>query len=459
LHQSWAKKMNDQMDILGMLIEDVYGEDGWRIIEEALAERDECTLLNMLDNVVMEQEAVAMTRDLKSAGMDIQGSSTYKCLTWYFVDQAKDKSWKETMMRRLHFEELREMATSWASRVSEWVKNNPTLAATVALLPLIGVMLMYMATGRNTETGDEIEIATSGDVRTVKKARTVELGGSGDNATKLKTKRVELGSSGDAKTNMKKKHVERSVSQTQVVEENGTLESQAQMDANSFELAKKVLNNAYGVRRPGGEILFRITFLKGRTALAMAHCVPVLHGELQLVNAMNPQGLVVNAEDISVVANSDYDLALLQFPSHIRDHSDISPHVCDHQELSKFPEMGVQGAMIMAGEKAQMIKYAHIYMDTDLHYEDSAHNAKYHLVRSFRYKMEMKKGDCGSLLVAVNANFRKKILGIHVAGRTGHPYGHAAPLCARTLKEMLTHQSLDRDAQVSVDALEMLVAV
>jgi hypothetical protein len=451
LHQSWDRKLNDQMDVLGILIDEVYGENGWRIIRQALEEGDENTLLNLLDNSVMEEEAVAMTRDLKSAGIDIRESSMYKCLTWYFVDQAKNESWKEIMMRRLHFEELREMATSWKERVSNWIRENPMLSAAVALLPMVGMMLMYMATGRSSETEEEIEIASSSDARTHKKARTVELGGSGDNATKLKTKRVEIGSSGDAKTKAKGNRVERTVSQTQVVEENGTLESQAQVDANSFELAKKVLNNAYGVRRPGGEILFRITFLKGRTALAMAHCVPVLHGELQLVNAMNPQGLVVNAEDISVVANSDYDLALLQFPNHIRDHSDISPHICDYQELSKFPDMGVQGAMILAGDKAQMIKYAHIYMDTDLHYEDTSRNAKYHLVRSFRYKMEMKKGDCGSLLVAVNANLRKKILGIHVAGRTGHPYGHAAPVCARTLKEMLSHQSLDRDAQVSVD--------
>ncbi|APG78054.1 hypothetical protein [Wenzhou picorna-like virus 27] len=450
MRASWDQKLNDKMDVLGLLIEETFGEDGWKIIEEALEEGDENTLLNMLDNEIMAGGAVALTRALKSAGIDIRDSPMHKCLTWYFVDQVRDDTWKETMMRRLHFEELRDLVSSWSKNVTEWIRNNPMLSAAIALLPLIGMMLMYMASGKETAS-EETELASSGDVRTVKKTRVVELGGSGDNITRLKTKRVELGSSGDPKTKKGGKHVEASTTCTQVIEENGTLESQAQMDANSFELAKKVLNNAYGVKRPDGEILFRITFLKGRTALAMAHCVPVLHGELRLVNAMNPQGLAVRAEDITVVANSDHDLALLQFPNHIRDHADISPHICDHQELSKFPDMGVQGAMIMAGEKAQMIKYAHVYMDTDVHYEDSANNAKYHLVSNFRYKMEMKKGDCGSLLVAVNANFRKKILGIHVAGRTGHPYGHAAPVCARIMNEMLTHQSLDKDAQVSVD--------
>lgn len=450
LRQSWDRKRREQKDVLGMLIDTVYGEDGWKIIEDALEEEDENTLLNMLDNIVMEREATTFARELGAAGFNIYATDMYKCLTWYFVEQAKDENWKEVMMRRLHFEELRDLASSWKKSATEWIKNNPMMSAAIALLPLLGMMLMYMATGRGSTDGEDAEIASSGDGRTVRKARTVELGGSGDNVTKLKTKRVELGSSGDPKTKTGKKQVE-STTRTQVVEENGTLESQAQVDSNSFELAKKVLNNAYGVRRPGGEVLFRTTFLKGRTSIAMAHCVPALTGELQLVNAMNPQGLAVNADDISVVSNSDHDLAILEFPNHIRDHADISPHICDHQELSKFPDMGVQGAMIMAGEKAQMVKYAQVYMDTDLHYEDSAHNAKYHLVKNFRYKMEMKKGDCGSLLLAVNANFKKKILGIHVAGRTGHPYGHAAPVCARVLKEMLAHQSLDKDAQVSVD--------
>nr|APG76809.1 hypothetical protein [Beihai picorna-like virus 73] len=452
LQFSWEKKMRDQQDFLGLLIDRVYGEEGWKLIEDAIAAKDNNALLNILDSKEMEDEAKFMTESLKEVGVNVHQSPMHTCLTWYVVDQAKDETWRETMMRRLHFEELRDLAASWKTKISNWIRENPMLSAALAILPLIGVMLMYVATGKQQETG-ETELADSGDMKTKKKAlRTVELGGSGDNATKLKTKRVELGSSGDVKTKTRSRTVEmRDASEVDVEVENGSLESQAQTDANSFELAKKVLNNAYGVRRPGGEILFRITFLKGRTALAMAHCVPVLHGEIQLVNAMNPQCLNVAADDISVVANSDYDLAILQFPNYIRDHSDISTHICDHQELSKFPEAGIQGAIVMAGEKAQMIKYARVYMDTDLHYEDSAHNAKYHLVKNFRYKMEMKKGDCGSLLVAVNTNFKKKILGIHVAGRTGHPYGHAAPVCARILREMLGHDSLDKDAQVSID--------
>lgn len=452
LRCSWNRKLKDHMDVLGILIEDVYGSEGWDIIGEALQSNDNDTLMGMLDNPVIESRAMEFARALEEAGIDIHQSSTHKCLTWYFVEQVKDETWKETMMRRLHYEELRDLAATWKNKVAEWIKQNPMMSAALALLPLIGVMLMYMALGRKSDC-EETELSDSGDSKTHKRcAKTVELGGSGDNVTKLRMKRVELGSSGDPKTKTKNKQVESlSVDTVDVKVENGTLESQAQIDANSFELAKKVLNNAYGVRRPGKEILFRVTFLKGRTALAMAHCVPVLHGELQLVNAMNPQGLNVNAEEISVVSHSEHDLAILQFPNYIRDHSDITSHICDHQELSKFPDMGIQGALVMAGEKAQMIKYAQVYMETDLHYEDSTHGTKYHLVRNFKYRMEMKKGDCGSLLVAVNTNFKKKILGIHVAGKTGHPYGHAAPVCARVIREMLNHGSLDQDAQVSVD--------
>nr|ULF99827.1 MAG: hypothetical protein [Aparavirus sp.] len=453
IRASWIKKLDDKKDIVAMLIDEVYGEDGWRIVSDALTSGDDNTLLNLFDNETMETEALHFSKTLADLGIDIRDNQMYKCLTWYFVDQAKESSWKETMMRRLHFEELRDLAGAWKESITSWIRDHPVLAAALAALPLLGAMLMYVATGRNQDEEEETELASSGDARASKgKAKVVELGGSGDASTKLKTKRVELGSSGDPRTKSRRKQVEvQDISPEIVVVENGTLESQAQTDANSFELAKKILNNAYGVKRPNGEILFRITFLKGRTALSMAHCVPVLHGNLLLVNAMNPQGLEVNAEDIVVIANHKYDLAVLQFPNHIRDHSDLLAHVCDHQELSKFPDMGVQGAIVVAGEKAQMVKYAQVYMDTDLHYEDVAHNVKYHLAKNFRYRMEMKKGDCGSLLLAVNTSFKKKILGIHVAGKTGHPYGHAAPVCARVLTEMLQHSTLDLDAQVSVD--------
>lgn len=453
LRISSEKHLRDQHDILGVLIDSVYGDEGWTIIQEAIEEGDENTLLNMLDNIAVQQSALSLVEDLKAAGINPETSQMHTCLTWFYVSQAKDETWKDMMLRKLHFNEIKDMVEGWTHRSVQWIKENPMLAAVIAVLPMIGMMLYYMAAGKSTEPDiQDTEIDNSGDLKTKKKSKTVEIGGSGDQATKVKTKHVELGNSGDPKTKTKAKQVEsKPIDDKDVVTEGKTLEAHAQTDANSFELAKKVLNNAYGVKREGGEILFRLTFLRGRTALTMSHCQTVLHGELILVNAMNPRGLRVNAEDLVVVSHKEHDLALIQFPRHFRDHADIMPHVCDSTELSKFPDMGILGAIIIPGEKAQMVKYAKVQLDYNLHYEDKLTNTQYFLAQNLRYMMEMKKGDCGSLLLAVNANFKKKILGLHVAGMTGHPYGHAAIVCARVIREMMNHEILDRDAQVSVD--------
>jgi len=453
LRISSEKHLQDQHDILGILIDSVYGDEGWALIQEAIEEGDENTLLNMLDNIVVQQSALSLVEELKAAGINPETSRMHTCLTWFYVSQSKDENWKDMMLRKLHFNEIKDMVEGWTHKSIQWIKENPMLSAVIAVLPMIGMMLYYMAAGKSTEPDtQDTEIDNSGDLKTKKKSKTVEIGGSGDQTTKVKTKHVELGNSGDPKTKTKAKQVEsKPIDDKDVVTEGKTLEAHAQTDANSFELAKKVLNNAYGVKREGGEILFRLTFLRGRTALTMSHCQTVLHGELILVNAMNPRGLRVNAEDLVVVSHKEHDLALIQFPRHFRDHADIMPHVCDSTELSKFPDMGILGAIIVPGEKAQMVKYAKVQLDYNLHYEDKLTNTHYYLARNLRYMMEMKKGDCGSLLLAVNASFKKKILGLHVAGMTGHPYGHAAIVCARVIREMMDHEILDRDAQVSID--------
>lgn len=452
LQYSSHKHLANQTDILGLLITETYGEDGWNLIEHALEVGDDNTLLNMLDHDDMQNNALSFIEALKEVGIDPSSSQFHTCLTWYYVKESKDETWRDMMLRRLHFSEIKETVGEWSSKAVKWIKENPMYATVLGFLPLMGVMLYYMAAGDSTpREGCEAELTNSGDLKTKKKIKTVELGNSGDRNTKVKTKHVELGNSGDAKTKAKIKHVENTVDARDVVTEGKTLEAHAQTDANSFELSKKILSNAYGVKRDGGEILFRVTFLRGRTALTMSHCQSVLHGELMLVNAMNPKGLRFNAEDLVVVSHKEHDLALLQFPRHFRDHADLVPHVCDSSELSKFPDMGVLGAMIIPGEKAQMVKYANVVLDTSLNYVDRMTDTHYHLAQSLRYRMEMKKGDCGSLLVAVNPNFKKKILGLHVAGATGHPYGHSAIVCGRVVKEMMEQDSLDKDAQVSVN--------
>lgn len=345
---------------------------------------------------------------------------------------------------REHLDAAHDICKDWTTKLVDWVMNNPGIAAVLALIPV--AFLLYVSNKEDDEILDTFdEPDTSGEPIRRKNA---EIAVSGDPKTcKARSRRIEsieIGHSGDPRTRKLARHTEDESTPPPTIKVavsgDGGLAAQAQIDQNSFELSKRILANAYTVST--GTSKFRITMIQGRTGLTMAHSIPSLGKTLTLRNAQNPNGMIVKTAECKVVKSTEHDVALIEFPRSMRDHANLLPNICSTEELSAFPSSGCRSALILPDADVYLIKYATTRLHTKaVVYSDHARDIDYRLASSFQYECEMKDGDCGAILVAINPSMRRKILGIHVAGKTGCPIGHAAVVSRKIIDPLLAQIS------------------
>jgi DNA replication protein DnaC len=274
----------------------------------------------------------------------------------------------------------------------------------------------------------------------------------------------ELSASGDPQTQraqklrveMKKKRVAELSASADPVTKKPSLKTELAIDPNAMSLAKKVSNNMYDiVCEIDGVFLIRvkIVIIHGRIGLTVAHLMPYLKKStrIKLVSHNVPDGFIFNSDRLQyqIVSGAveEKDQLLIAFPSGFVDHPSLLKNIVDSQGMSTFKK--VRGVLISPSETGTIMRYGDINSRDreERIYLDEVAKKSFNIRERYEYSLETSKGDCGSVLLAVNSKLMFKILGIHVCGSIG--LGIASPLNISQIETAI--QRFPKQAQVGLD--------
>lgn len=278
---------------------------------------------------------------------------------------------------------------------------------------------------------------------------------------------IELTSSGDPRIQKREKLVTEEIWSDQIYSElQGSgdvvtrkvekLRVEAQLDPNAMQLSHKIVNNIYNIATEIDNkwvAKLKLCFIIGRIALTPAHLIKYLENSkrIKIWNGNVKTGHIIDTARLRwhKVEGRDgvsKDQMLIEFPSSIHDHPDLTGSIASGIELTNVHTC--HGVLISPNDNnTVMMRYGTIRAcDQERSYVDK--DRVFNIRKYYEYRgLETRDGDCGAVLVGVNAGIARKILGIHVAGGTG--VGISSPLNIEDLRAALKKFHLH--AQVCLD--------
>lgn len=250
------------------------------------------------------------------------------------------------------------------------------------------------------------------------------------------------------------------------------------LDTNAVSLYGKILyQNMYKLEvqnlKGDWRHLMNLTFLFGRVAVINRHALYSLRNR-EFIRLRSPScrdGVIVAVVDLKFAIYDDNksiyafrDVALLSFPRSIRQHPDLRKHLMTAEDFSRFTDL--KKAALVGMEPTNNID-SRIYVTKDVRSSDRlldmavslGEPAKTVLIRDhFEYNLETVPGECGMILISMNPQHLRKIVGFHCSGQPDPDYqGNATPLSLEMvdgLSFVLLNEGVTYDTLISNSEFE-----
>lgn len=346
------------------------------------------------------------------------------------------------------------------------------------------------------------ELNHSGDEKTQNKQKyRTELNHSGDEKSQNRQKyKTELNHSGDEKTKSKQKYrteCEDSESKTRkqmrsirfkqlksemnelvdtelkdddedvvITDSSSRMQAQMATDVNAMSISSKIVSNSYTMECEINDrwcAKIKIVFLKGKIALTARH-VKIYLQEATRVRIYNKfitkphifDAKTILTEDIVNGAGELKDQMLVCFPSSgMNDHASLMGSLSNGVQMSQFRT--TRAALVVPNSDGVIMKFGNVRAQDvvkDIQYDASMPNTqnvqKFFIRDRYEYSgLETTDGDCGSLLIAINSQLPKKILGIHVAGKWNE--GISSPINCGDIEKAMKKMPWSAQLEILVD--------
>lgn len=228
---------------------------------------------------------------------------------------------------------------------------------------------------------------------------------------------------------------------------------EAVSDQNSLEVVKKCAKNSYVLERQIDGVwrhTLNVTILAGRIALANRHLDLFKAKNWRIRNAFNPIGYEFILDECpksypdSDGPHSKKDSMLFELPRQVPLHPDITNLFFTSADMSRHRTLqggAVAGAGLLKFKKdleVPIMIYAgtNVVKAMDSEFMLTHDSADVGRVRDYYLHMvPTTAGDCGSVFIAVDSNYDRKIVGIHAAGAPLPYTGVVTP----TTQEFISH--------------------
>jgi len=235
---------------------------------------------------------------------------------------------------------------------------------------------------------------------------------------------------------------------------------QAMVDENCVHLQAKLLyGSMYKLEIPTVDgdwrHLLNIIFIRGRLALTNRHTLYVLRSK-EFIRIRNPscqEGVVVATKDINYaildnsLVDSAYryrDCAIISFPRSIRQHADIVKHFMTGEDFQRFTDLR---KAVLVGFPPERDITGRTYITENVRSSDRILDmsesvgvqGRTELIRDhFEYNIETRPGECGYVLLSMNPQHIRKIVGIHCSGQPDTNYqGNATPVSQEMIEALM----------------------
>nr|QJI52087.1 MAG: nonstructural polyprotein [Dicistroviridae sp.] len=336
------------------------------------------------------------------------------------------------------------------------------------------------------EKGTNVEAFASADVNTYKQRTPIvmEAQSSGDNITLKQQKPIviEALSSGDCVTKAKpQSRVIEAFSSSDAltlrkpaskfVESEGydTVDVSMQMWKDQVAqrlITNRILTNLYKIClvRDDGRVtpLTNGLFVRSNLMLIPGHLTGFIQ-EDDVIEIRNLFDVVFrvpwqDVQQIPIVnaLNESKEAAILSFPKHVCQHSDIVKHFQNAESMSKFKRCEVTLPVLRYSEKLKCLVSTLIECNKVEAYDrpytlnDKA-KGQYILRQGLEYTMPTTNGDCGAPLIINETQVLRKIAGIHVAGdAAGKAY--AESITQKDLERAFNKLDVSMQIQLDLDS-------
>nr|ULF99874.1 MAG: hypothetical protein 1 [Cripavirus sp.] len=355
------------------------------------------------------------------------------------------------------------------------VKKHPYLSLLGFVSIALSAFSMYQWFQNSLNNNNiEVEVGTSGDVKTSKMARRiVEVGVSGDVKTnKQSSVRVEVGTSGDQKTAKQNlKRVEMMDSELlEVVETQGCSDDVAHslvtdvLQKNTYRLSYK----RNGIRH----VLGNCTFVCGWSMIMPYHFFRALYArkiapDSIIYFSQSHYNDIIQVPLSHLIDCSSVDFKLSKNSIHLKHTNgdlrdcvltNLHAQMCHpHRDLIKhFVKKSDQGKLIgkfngtMAtfhengGETYRTYQWLQqirpIDKEITIYYPEDGFeygSDSYTQRDCYEYNAPTQVGDCGSIIGLYNQRIERKLIGMHIAG-TKQEYGFACPITQEVIQDAIT---------------------
>jgi len=210
-------------------------------------------------------------------------------------------------------------------------------------------------------------------------------------------------------------------------------------DQNALEIQNKLYNNIYSIANADLNVpLGFVFFIKGRLAITNRHIARMLREKVIISNSHEfftaTTANIVVTEVSKESLHYDKDVVLLEFPQHVRVMADVSRYFMTKEDFRLHRALAK--VSLVSHREAHKVKQANLCKAVDTPFELRVQGVATLIREAYEYNIDTVKGDCGSVLVALDKNFERKIIGIHMAAGVGIYTGVAVAIHADFMKEL-----------------------
>jgi hypothetical protein len=221
-------------------------------------------------------------------------------------------------------------------------------------------------------------------------------------------------------------------------------------DQNAQEIQTKLFRNIYSIGNTDADVpLGFVFFVRGRQAITNRHIAQFMRKEIKIENTNESYTTTVANLRISTLPTTsnhfDKDLVLIEFPRHVRVHADLTKYFMTKTDLSLHQSLAK--VALVNHRAAHTVRYSQQCRAINVPFKLTVDGQSTYIREAYEYDVETVKGDCGSVLIAFDKNFERKIIGIHMARGVGIYLGVSVAIHTGCLNEFFeAHQSLYPDS-------------
>ena len=200
-------------------------------------------------------------------------------------------------------------------------------------------------------------------------------------------------------------------------------------DQNAMEIERKLARNMYALQtsEDGKEWRFKgtCTFVCGRLAITNRHIKEQLLKFTRIVAPMDRQIYMVETKELNFAEFEEgsyherKDVVMIEWPKMVHSHSDIRKYFMTGEDFSRHSELA---SCNLVGFNRQgfihALKTSNVAVDQHEVTEVIVGEGRVVIRDFYLYDLNTQAGDCGSVLVANDLRFNRKICGIHMMGFT-----------------------------------------